>query len=130
MTLTTIYHAVSLGNTTDLINNSPTKVTLATGTTSVILNMRVINGTNSVQGDLVELCYAIVPFNLTADATLPDQLKPLAGSLTVQSSRQGLTPAIIATGVIANNGGYLYTWFNSPALGAGATITVVSVELP
>lgn len=130
MTLTTIYNAIPLGTTAEIRNGTPTKVTLATGTTGVILNLRVVNGTNDNQSDEVELCYAVVPFNLTADATLPDQLRPLAGSLTVKSSRQGLTPTSTATGIIANNGGYLYVWFNSPALGIGATITLVSVELP
>ena len=137
MTNTTIYNAVALGTTAELFNASPTKTVLQTGTTAVILNAKIVNGNNSNtsqgmrgQSNKVEIRYAISPLVLTADATLPDLLKPIAGRLEVNVDRSSAGVTIDTTGLIANNGGNLYTWFNSPALSAGATITLTSVELP
>ena len=128
MTNTTIYNAVALGTTAEVVAGSPTKTTLATGTTAVVLNVQIVKGSGNNQSDAVELFYAITPFNLTADATLIPKLRPLAGILRVFPGQAA--DAFDSTGIIVNNGGYLYTWFNSPALGGSPTITLVSVELP
>jgi len=134
MTNTTVYSAVSLGTTAEVRSGSPTKTTLQTGTTAVVLNVKIVSGDNQNQSDQVELFYAISPFNLTADATLIPLLRPQAGFLRINPNRAGSGEAYDTTGVIVNNGGYLYTWFNSPALaqsGVGSpTITVTAVELP
>ncbi|MCX6939174.1 MAG: hypothetical protein NTX09_00290 [Verrucomicrobia bacterium] len=90
--------------------------------------LQIVKGNNNNQSDAVELFYAIVPFNLTADATLVPKLRPIAGLLRVLAGQAA--DAYDSTGIIVNNGGYLYTWFNSPALGGSPTITLVSVELP
>lgn len=131
MTNTTIYNAVALGTTTELRNQSITKTTLQTGTTSLVLNVKFVAGDSQNQSDEVELYYCVSPFNLTADATLIPKLHPQAGVLRVKQSQLGAGEAYDTTGVIYNNGGYLYTWFNSPAFNSGTpTITLVSVELP
>jgi len=128
MTNTTIYNAVALGTTAEVVGGSPTKTTLAVGTTAVVLNLQVVKGNGDNQSDAVELFYAISPFNLTADATLIPKLRPMAGLIRLFPGQSA--DAYDTTGVIVNNGGYLYTWFNSPALGGSPTITLVSVELP
>ena len=134
MTNTTIYNAVSLGTTGEVRGGSPTKTTLQTGTTGLMLNVKIVSGDNQNQSDEVELYYAVSPFNLTADATLIPKLHPQAGILRIKPNQLGSGEAYDTTGVIANNGGYLYTWFNSPPLAASGvgtpTITLVSVELP
>lgn len=134
MTNTTIYNAVSLGTTSEIRGGSPTKTTLQTGTTAVVLNVKIVSGDNQNQSDEVELYYAISPFSLTADATLIPKLHPQAGLLRIKPNQNGSGEAYDTTGVIFNNGGYLYTWFNSPALaqsGTGSpTISVTAVETP
>ena len=92
MTNTTIYNAVALGTTAELFNASPTKTVLQTGTTAIILNAKIVNGdnTNTSQGKTgqsskVEIRYAISPLALTANTTLPDLLKPIAGRLDRKS---------------------------------------------
>ena len=134
MTITTIYNAVALGTTTTLRGNTPTQTILQTGTTALMLNVKIVSGDNQNQSQEVELFYAVSPFNLTADATLIPKLHPQAGILRIKQNQLGAGEAYDTTGVIANNGGYLYTWFNSPALaqsGVGLpTITLTSVELP
>jgi hypothetical protein len=134
MTNTTIYNAVSLGTTSEIRGGSPTKTTLQTGTTGLVLNLKIVSGDNQNQSDAVELYYAVSPFNLTADATLIPKLRPQAGILRVFANQAGSGEAYDTTGVIFNNGGYLYTWFNSPAMaqsGSGTpTITLTSVEQP
>ena len=128
MTNTTIYNAVALGTTAEVVGGSPTKTTLAVGTTAVVLNLQVVKGSGDNQSDAVELFHAISPFNLTADATLVPKLRPMAGLIRVLAGQAD--DAYDSTCIIVNNGGYLYTWFNSPALGGSPTITLVSVELP
>lgn len=134
MTNTTVYNAVALGTTAEVRGGSPTKTTLQIGTTAVVLNVKIVSGDNQNQSDQVELFYAISPFSLTADATLIPLLHPQAGFLRIKPNQAGSGEAYDTTGVIVNNGGYLYTWFNSPALaqsGVGSpTITVTAVELP
>ena len=134
MTNTTIYNAVSLGTTSEVIGGSPTKTTLQATTTLLTLNVKVISGDNQNQSDQVELYYAVSPFNLTADSTLIAKLKPQAGILRLNPNRAGSGEAFETTGVIFNNGGFLYTWFNSPAMAQSGTgspsITLVSVEQP
>jgi hypothetical protein len=134
MTNTTILNAVSLGTTSEIRGGSPTKTTLQSGTTAVILNAQIVTGDNQNQSDQVEIYYTVSPFNLTADATLIPKLHPQAGVLRIKPFNGGSGEAYDTTGAIINNGGYLYTWFNSPALaqsGVGSpTITLTSVELP
>jgi hypothetical protein len=137
MTITTIYNAVALGTTSEASNGSPTKTVLQAGTTAVILNAKLTNGDNTNkstgipgQSTMLDVRYAIAPFALTADTSLPSLLKNSAGKLELHVDRSSGGVTIDNTGLIANNGGNLYTWFNSPALSAGATITLTSVELP
>jgi len=137
MTNTTILNGVALGTTAELYNASPTKTVLQAGTTAVILNAQITNGNNTNnstgipgQSDMVDIRYAICPFILTADALLPSKIKNTAGRLEIHVDRSSGGVVIDNTGLIANNGGNLYTWFNSPALSAGAAITLTSVELP
>jgi hypothetical protein len=134
MTNTTIYNAVSLGTTAEVRGGSPTKTTLQAGTTSLVINVQIVSGDNQNQSDQVEVYYAVSPFNLTADATLIPKLRPQAGLLRIKPNQSGSGESYDTTGIIFNNGGYLYTWFNSPAMaqsGAGTpTITLISVEQP
>jgi hypothetical protein len=134
MTNTTIYNAVSLGTTAEIRGGSPAKTTLVAGTTSLIVNAKVVSGDNQNQSDCVELFYAVSPYNLTADSTLIAKLRPQAGLLRMFPNQAGAGETYNTTGVLVNNGGYLYTWFNSPALAQSGTgspsITVTSVELP
>lgn len=134
MTITTIWNAVALGTTTELIGNTPTKTTLATGTTAVILNTKLVPGDGNNQSDMVRIYYAVSPFSLTADATLPFNLKPQCGVLELKTQKKSAGAIYETSGVIANNGGFLYTWFDSPALsvagGSTPSITLTSVELP
>lgn len=135
MTITTITTG-NLGTTTSLANQSITKTTLQTGTTGVILNVKVTLGAESPnQSDEIEVRYVILPESLTADATLIPVVEQFAGSLRIKTSQRGAGITRAATGLIANNGGYLYTWYNSPALspsgaGSAGTVVIQSVELP
>lgn len=134
MTNTTVYNAVALGTTAEIRGGSPTKTTLQSGTTEVMLNLKIVSGDNADQCDKVELYYAISPFSLTADGTLVNKLLPQADILRLNPNRAGSGEAYACSPVLFNNGGYLYTWFNSPALaesGVGSpTITLVAVEQP
>jgi hypothetical protein len=135
MTITTITNAANLGTTTSLSGQSITKTTLQAGTTGVIVNVKLVQGPEAQnQSQMVRVFYAILPFNLTADATLPPTLNPTVGLLEIKCSRMGGGTVIDTTGLVGNNGGFLYTWFESPALspsgGAAGTITITSVELP
>ena len=131
MTITTINNATALGTTTDLTTQQPTKTILQNGTTAVILNSQIVTSSAFVnKSNRVRLWYAISPFSLTADTTLPLFLTPTADYLDLIVGA-GASTTIDTSGVIANNGGFLYTWYDSPALGSGSpTITVTSVELP
>jgi hypothetical protein len=116
MTNTTIYNAVALGTTAEVRGGSPTKTTLQAGTTSLVINVQIVSGDNQNQSDQVEVYYAVSPFNLTADATLIPKLRPQAGLLRIKPNQSGSGESYDTTGIIFNNGGYLYTWFNSPAM--------------
>ena len=54
MTNTTIYNAVALGTTAEVVGGSPTKTTLAAGTTAVVLNLQIVKGNGNNQSDAVE----------------------------------------------------------------------------
>lgn len=135
MTITTIYNAVSLGSTSSKVNQSPTRTAGQTTTTSWILTARINSqtGLNYVPGAEVEIYYAVLPVSLTADATLPPAVGPNAGVLRCRLNQLGSTDKFTVSPQIPNNGGYLYTWWNSPALapsGTAPTLTVYSTELP
>lgn len=137
MTNTTIYNAVNMPATAGVLNASPTKTVLQTGTTAVVLNVQLKGGTEDYnRGEQFRLYYAVSPFSLTADATLPFQFPTAVGILEVKFPAGGQTTARIdTTGCILNNGGNLYTWYDCPpstpsGTGTVGNITVTSVELP
>lgn len=137
MTNTTIYNAVNMPATTADLNKSPTKTVLQTGTTAVVLNVQLKGGTEDYnRSEMFRLYYAISPFSLTADATLPFQFPTAVGMLEVKFPSGGQTSARVdTTGCLLNNGGNLYTWYDCPPstpsnTGTVGTITVTSVELP
>lgn len=143
MTNTTILNAVALGTTAEQRTAQPTKTTLQAGTTQVILNARItLNGSSINPSDEIRVYYCIVPFSLTADTTLPAILAGQYDYLSIKMSQIGSSDRCFSTGktvgqVLVNNGGYLYTWYDSPALlqfsstiGSAPTITLTSVELP
>jgi hypothetical protein len=118
----------------------------------VILNVQISQYTEefssnagaSVPRHSVRVGFAILPFTLTADSTLPNalsqainwiEIKLIPGILTAQcftscSYLNGVDK--YNPGVLANNGGNLYTWFESPPLSpvnnTPPTITITSVE--
>jgi hypothetical protein len=143
MVLTTILNAVSLGTTTELKNSSPTKTVLAVGTTGVCLTVKIIGKTNvsANQSTMIRVWAAISPTSYTADATLPSHLFPQADLIEVKVPQGNSMETTVtfpesprSAALLANNGGNLYTWFDSPALAydgsAAPTITLTSVELP
>lgn len=133
MTITTIYNASNLGSTTSLANQGVTKTTLTAGTTSVQLTARIATNDNlQPQSAEIEVCYIILPVSLTADATLPPNVA--AGVKTLRCRLgMGKVDRYTISDPIPNNGGYLYTWWNSPACapsGTAPTLTLYSTELP
>lgn len=151
-TITTITNAANLGGNTSITVGSPTKTTLAGATQWVVLNAQISayteqfssNAGSSVARPTVKLWYAISPFTLTADKTLPSTLGQEARFLEIRLLPNGTGVVCRSTGsllngsddtnsgVLANNGGLLYTWFESPPLSpinnTPPTITITSVE--
>ena len=156
-TITTITNAANLGGNASIAVGSPTKTVLQAGTLYVDLCAQITlpkdfapsNLGSSIQRPSVKVWYAIVPYSLTADTTLPYTLMQAAGyieckipmvpttsSVTKLSSQAGLGIAGYPDGSITrclfNCGGNLYTWFESPplsiALNTPPTITLTSVE--
>lgn len=140
MTNTVIYNAVSLGTTAEQRTAQPTKTVLQTGTLRIILNVEIaLNGSVVEPSDEVRVYYAIHPTAFTADGTLPTSLNRQYDYLVVKLGSQA--KVCVSTGlengdVLINNGGNLYTWYDSPALqrlspgvGSAPTITLTSVEL-
>jgi len=135
MTNTTITAAANLGGNTSLANQSITQTELQIGTTTVILNVSITTGPEAVnQSDEVEVWYVVYPSSLTADSTLPAAIMHAANYARFKPAQSGNTTRRYTIPAILNNGGYLYTWFNSPALSPSTnipgTITIQSVELP
>ena len=135
MTITNITSSTNLGTTAEIKTGAPTLTALQTGTTTVLLNAKVTTGSNVLNSsDEITVYYAISPYTYTADATLPFNLMNTFGMLRVKLRNAGNSIRAEVTGPIANNGGNLYTWFDSPALApvgdTAATLTITSVELP
>ena len=154
-TITTITNAANLGGNTSIQVGSPTKTTLAASTLYVDLTVKISLPTDfpasnlgsSVARPSVKVWYCVLPISLTADTTLPNQLWGAAGFMEckvpispVLTSYTTLSTSNVMPGwpngsitqCLFNNGGYLYTWFESPplsiALNTPPTITITSVE--
>jgi hypothetical protein len=154
-TVTTITNAANLGGNTTITVGSPTKTVLQGATQWVILNVQISQWTEEAAANLgssvprpsIRVGYAISPFTLTADATLPQTLASCAKYLDIRMLPNILNGHVVSTadilsgfdinnpGVLANNGGAtggLYTWFESPPLSVinntPPTITITSVE--
>ncbi len=155
-TITTITNAANLGGNTSIVCGSPTKTVLASTTLYVDLTVVITlppdfspsNLSSSVARPSIKLWYVILPIALTANGTLPQVLMqganymeckvpmaPSTQSVTQLSSMGGGIPGSppgSITRCLYNNGGNLYTWFESPplsiALNTPPTISIYSVE--
>ena len=154
-TITTITNAANLGGNATITVGSPTKTVLQAGTLYVDLSVQITVGpesmfesnlAGSVPRQVVRVWYSIIPFTLTADATLPNTLfqaadfieckVPTKGTAVTRLTHYNTAGSTVPPGSIArclfNNGGNLYTWFDSPPLApltnTPPTITITSVE--
>lgn len=83
----------------------------------------------------IEVWYAVLPVSLgTVDKTLPYQIQQAASMFEVRFPLQGLTAFEVLAkkyqDLVPNAGGFLYTWFNCPALSQASSLSIYSAEYP
>ena len=129
MTITDIYTSSAIG-ATDAVNVSPVKTTLSATTTAVVINAQLTLGKSQPgRSNSPRLYYAVSPFSVTA-ANARATFRPVAAFLDlVPAPDSSSASTVMQTDPIFNNGGYLYTWIDTPALGVAAALSVKLVEI-
>lgn len=129
MTTTDVYSSTALG-ATDAVNVSPVKTTLSATTTAIVLNAKLTLGKSQPgRSNSPRLYFAVSPFSVAA-ADARATFRPVASYLDlVPAPDSSSASTVMQTDPIFNNGGYLYTWIDTPALGAAAALDAKLVEI-
>lgn len=129
MTISDIYTSSALG-ASDAVNVSPVKTTLVSTTTALVINAKLTTGASQPGRSLSpRLYWAVSPFSVAASAARAT-FRPVAQYLDlIPAPDSSAASTVMQTDPIINNGGYLYTWIDTPAMGAAASLDVKLVEI-